>query len=81
MKSKIEIRKFAVEMAVAIMGAGTADKDVVSKAKEIEGYIIGDAVLPEYNDDSAMLSCAMGTLASILRPDDNAMQIMELKKK
>lgn len=47
MKSKIEVRKFAVEKAAQIMGAGTADKDVISKAKEIETYIIGKAALPE----------------------------------
>lgn len=47
MKSKIEVRKFAVEKAAQIMGPGTADKDVISKAKEIETYIIGKAALPE----------------------------------
>lgn len=47
MKSKIEVRKFAVEKAAQIMGTGTADKDVISKAKEIETYIIGEAELPE----------------------------------
>ena len=36
MKSKIEVRKFAIEIATQILGKGTADKDVVGKAKEIE---------------------------------------------
>ena len=62
MKSKIEVRKFAVESAITIMGKGTPDKDVISKAKEIESYIIGDAVLPETYDDMN----AVGGLASTL---------------
>jgi predicted house-cleaning NTP pyrophosphatase (Maf/HAM1 superfamily) len=39
MKSKIEVRVFAVEKAISIMGIGTPDKDVISKAKEIEAYV------------------------------------------
>lgn len=62
MKSKIEVRKFAVESAITIMGQGTPNKDVVSKAKEIESYIIGEAVLPETYDDMN----AVGGLASTL---------------
>ncbi|MEE1081632.1 MAG: hypothetical protein U0L19_11045 [Bacteroidales bacterium] len=45
--TKIDIRKYAVEMATRIMGAGTPDKDLVAKAKEIEAYIIGDAIVEE----------------------------------
>lgn len=63
MKSKIEVRKFAVEKAVMIMGTGTADKDVVAKAKEIESYVIGEAVLPETYDESSTL---MGVMDSAL---------------
>ena len=47
MKSKVEIRVFAIEQAVKIMGVGTPDKQVVEKAKEIESYIIGGAELPD----------------------------------
>ena len=36
MKSKIEVREFAVTKAVEIMGAGAIVKDVVAKAREIE---------------------------------------------
>lgn len=56
MKSKIEVRKFAVEKATQIMGTGTADKDVISKAKEIEAYIIGEAQLPEvFNEEKELM--------------------------
>lgn len=47
MKSKIEVRVFAVEQAVKIMGAGTPQKDVVAKAQEIEEYITQGIVLPD----------------------------------
>lgn len=51
MKSKIEIRVFAVEVAASMMGAGSPTKDVVSKAKEIEEYIVGEAKVPETDAD------------------------------
>lgn len=57
-KSKIEVREFAVTQAVEIMGKGTADKDVVGKAKEIESYIIGDAELPEVSTSSELSDIA-----------------------
>lgn len=60
MKSKIEVRQFAVEKAINIMGIGTPDKDVISKAKEIEAYIIGDAVLPDVYDETNALTNAIG---------------------
>lgn len=82
MKSKVEIRMFAVENAVKVMGVGMPIKDVVGKAKEIEKYVIGDAVgIPEVEDEGALLANVMGVLGSVLRPDDNTMQVMELKKK
>lgn len=56
MKSKLEIRTFAVEKAVAVMGVGMPSKDVVAKAKEIEAYIIGNAELPEVYDSDAVVS-------------------------
>lgn len=62
MKSAIEVRKFAVEKAVEIMGAGTADKDVVTKAREIEAYVLGGAILPETYDESNALSGAIGNI-------------------
>lgn len=47
MKSKIDIRIFAVEQAAKIMGAGTPAKDVVGKAAEIESYITNGIELPD----------------------------------
>lgn len=62
MKSLIEVRKFAVEKAVEVLGAGTAAKDVVEKAREFEVYIVGSAELPEvYND----VETAMGAISSL----------------
>lgn len=67
-KSKIEVREFAITQAVEIMGKGTPDKDIVSKAKEIEKYVIGESDLPETSTGSeitdvmSMLSSAIGSL-------------------
>lgn len=47
MKTKIDVRVFAIEQSVKIMGANAPQKDVVAKAKEIEVYIIGDEQLPD----------------------------------
>ena len=77
MKSKIEIRTFAVEKAVAVMGVGTPSKDVVAKAKEIESYIIGSAELPEVYDSDAAVSNmfskgfekVLGTLANVVEKE------------
>jgi hypothetical protein len=56
MKSKLEIRVFAIEQAVKVIGISTPVKDVVEKAKEIEAYIIGDAELPEsYDNEGALM--------------------------
>jgi hypothetical protein len=65
MKSRIEVRVFAVEQAVKIMGAGTPQKDVVAKAQEIEKYIIGDAVLPEVVDESSPMEMLNGIMSAI----------------
>lgn len=56
MKSKIEVRTFAVEKAVAVMGVGSPIKDVVAKAQEIEAYVIGEAELPEVEDTAATVT-------------------------
>lgn len=66
MKSRLEVRKFAIESAVAIIGSGTPSKDVVEKAKEIEAYIIGEAILPEtYDDVNAITGLANGLFSAI----------------
>lgn len=66
MKSKIEIRVFAIEQAVAILGVGTPDKDVISKAREIEAYIIGDAVLPEIDSENQAIMGMINEVTKVL---------------
>ena len=58
----MDVRVFAVQRAAEIMGTGTPDKDVVSKAREIEAYVIGDAELPEVHDE---VSAAGGILQDL----------------
>lgn len=65
MKSKIEVRVFAVEQAVKIMGVGVPQKDVVAKAQEIEKYILGDAVLPEVADEASPIDLINGIAAAV----------------
>ena len=52
MKSKIEVREFAVKTAADIMGKGTPVDSLIAKAQEIEKYIIGEAKLPEIAADT-----------------------------
>lgn len=66
-KSKIEIREFAVKQAVAILGAGTSQKDVVVKAKEIESYIIGEAELPETSNEEEILTKLAGNISGLFQ--------------
>ena len=70
MKSKVEIREFAISKAVAIMGAGTSDKDVVSKAREIEKYIIGDAEIPEVSNTEDVLVEMLKGVSSLIGLQD-----------
>ena len=56
MKSKIEVRKFAVEQAHLSMIKGDSDKSVVEVAKEIADFVLGDAELPEYVSDDDTLT-------------------------
>lgn len=65
LKSKLDVREKAIDVAVEIMGVGTADKDVVSKAKEIEAYILGDADLPEVDTQDTAQSIIEG-VASVI---------------
>lgn len=69
MRTIIDIRIFAIEQAVKIMGTGTPCKDVVDKAKEIEAYIAKDLTLPADTDNS-ILSDMMGLLGHVI--SDNA---------
>lgn len=66
MKSKLEIRLFAVEKAVELLGTGAPEKDVVIKAKEIETYVVGSAELPEYIDEGEQITSAIATLAGVV---------------
>lgn len=52
MKSKIEVREYAVNKAAEIMGKGTPTDSLIAKAQEIEKYIIGGATLPEIAADT-----------------------------
>lgn len=67
MISKIEIRKFAIEQAVAIMGTGTPQKDVIAKAKDIETYVIGGADIPEVSNDTDTINDIMGNAMQMLQ--------------
>ena len=52
MNSKIEVREFAVKTAADIMGKGTPVDSLITKAQEIEKYIMGGAMLPEVAADT-----------------------------
>lgn len=65
MKSNIEVRVFAVNKAVEVMGAGAVIKDVVAKAQEIEKYVLGAAVLPEVADEVSLIDY-LNKVASLL---------------
>ena len=52
MKSKIEVREYAVNKAAEIMGKGTPTDSLIAKAQEIEKYVIGEAILPEVGADT-----------------------------
>lgn len=64
-KSNIEIREFAINKAVELLGAGAPQKDVVEKAKEIETYVKGEAELPETVDENELISTAIETLGIV----------------
>ena len=64
-KSKIEVREYAINKAIELMGTGTPTKQVVDKAKEIEKYIIGEAELPETIDENEIISTAIETLGIV----------------
>ena len=71
MKSKIEVRVFAIEQAVKIMGAGTPQKDVVAKAQEIEEYIVQDVVLPDVAVEASPVDY-LDKVASLIGASGNA---------
>ena len=64
-KSKIEVREYAINKAIELMGTGTPQKDVVAKAKEIETYVIGEAELPEVLDEEKMVNTIVEALTGL----------------
>ena len=64
-KSKIEVREYAVNKAIELMGTGTPTKQVVDKAKEIENYVMGDAVLPETVDENEVMNSILEVLTGV----------------
>ena len=64
-KSRIEVREYAMNKAVELMGTGTPSKHIVEKAKEIENYVVGSAELPETIDENELISTAIETLGIV----------------
>lgn len=65
MKSKIDVRVFAVNKAVEVMGTGALIKDVVAKAQEIENYVIGEAELPEAVQEPSPMELLNGIASAV----------------
>lgn len=89
-KSKIEVREYAMNKAIELMGTGTPNKQIVEKAKEIESYVIGETVLPEVVDENEMISNIIGCLTGVIletlkrntsQPSDPLMSFMEMYEK
>ena len=56
MRNKVEIRAFAVEQVVKMRCMSDCTiEDVVEQSKLIENYIVGDARVPEFADDTSEL--------------------------
>ena len=64
-RTKIEVREYAMNKAVELMGTGTPTKQVVDKAKEIETYIKGEAELPEVLDEEKMVNTIIEALTGV----------------
>lgn len=64
-KSNIEVREYAMNKAVELMGTGTPTKQVVEKAKEIETYVKGEAELPEVLDEEKMVNTIIEALTGV----------------
>ena len=64
-RSKIEVREYAINKAIELMGTGTPTKQVVDKAKEIETYVIGEAELPETIDENEVMNTILETLTGV----------------
>ena len=64
-RTKIEVREYAMNKAVELMGTGTPTKQVVDKAKEIETYVMGKAELPEVLDEEKMVNTIIEALTGV----------------
>lgn len=54
MKNKVEIRAFAVEQVVKMRCMSDCNiEDVVEQSKLIEGYVVGDANIPEFSNETS----------------------------
>ena len=72
LKSKFDVRKFAVESAIAYSCKSDKKLKLLEQAKEIEAYVLGEAELPEYVNSEDALTKTMNTyLAAIARPQIN----------
>ena len=65
-KSKIEVREYAMNKAIELLGTSTPTKQVVEKAKEIETYIKGEAELPETVDENELINAIVDTIGIVL---------------
>lgn len=68
----MDIRIYAVDKAIAVMGSGSPTKDVVAKAREIEQYIVGDAVLPEVSDEASPMDIVNNLAALVSKANTDA---------
>jgi len=57
-RSKIEVREYAMNKAIELLGTSNPVKDAVAKAEEIEKYVMGEAELPETVDENELISTA-----------------------
>lgn len=70
LKSKFDVRRFAVESAIAY--SAKSRKELLVQAKEIEAYVLGDAELPEYvNSEDALTKTMTNYLAALSKPQSN----------
>lgn len=79
MNSKIDLRSEAVRLAVNV--EGVTPENVISVAKEIEAYILGDVTLPEAYDPNESLTKMTEALSkgSFLKPTTYETAVEEAK--
>lgn len=68
MRNKVEIRAFAVEQVVKMRCMSDCTiEDVVEQAKLIESYIVGDAKMPEFANESTELMSLISDMKEMLK--------------